>query len=324
VTSGDVTLAEPSAAAVQRVAGAVLGDNVDLVVTRVAEGVSTYVYRVRRGPETFYLRVLPEAGATFAPEVLALDQLRQRGVRAPRVLYYEACDESLERSVMVTTEIAGDQIGRRPLGRATQGVLIEAGRDLATINSLPVSGFGWVKRDMPVCERLDGEHSTLMEFALEHLDSDLATLAATVLTRSDTAAIRAVVEDHRLWLASPAATLAHGDFDLSQIYQHDGCYSGIIDFGEIRGTDPWYDLGHFAMQHGEASTGSVLAWLLDGYRSVTPLPPDHRLRIAFASLLIAVRALSRCIERRPSQVAAHPGLASIPRDLRLLRGAPAC
>jgi hypothetical protein len=34
-------------------------------VERVAEGVSTRVYRIRGGAETFYLRVLPEVGATL-------------------------------------------------------------------------------------------------------------------------------------------------------------------------------------------------------------------------------------------------------------------
>jgi aminoglycoside phosphotransferase (APT) family kinase protein len=315
-----VTLTEPSVAAVGRVAAQVFGGGAELAATRVAEGVSTHVYRVRRGAETFYLRVLPEVGASFAPEVLALDHLRRRSVRVPQILFFDPCDESLQRSVMVTTEIAGDQIGRHPMDQVTRDVLFDAGRDLATINALPVSGFGWIKRDSSTCDRLEGEHPDFEGFVFEHFDRDLATLEATVLTRSDTSAIRAVVEDRPSWLTVQEATLAHGDFDLSQIYQHDGRYTGIIDFGEIRGTDPWYDLGHFAMHHGETQVSPVLDWVLDGYRSVTPLPAEHRLRISFASLLIAVRALSRCIERRPAQVATHPALTSIPRDLSLLRG----
>src|SRR5438552_17370156 len=43
--------------------------SVPLQVERVEEGVSTYVYRIDRGNEVFYLRVLPEANASFAPEV---------------------------------------------------------------------------------------------------------------------------------------------------------------------------------------------------------------------------------------------------------------
>lgn len=42
--------------------------------------------------------------------------------------------------------------------------------------------------------------------------------------------------------------LAHGDFDTTHIYQDNGRYTGIIDFGEIRGADRWYDLGYFHMR----------------------------------------------------------------------------
>lgn len=35
----------------------------------------------------------------------------------------------------------------------------------------------------------------------------------------------------------------------------------------------------------------MLPWLLEGYAQVTPLPPDSDRRIAFAGLLIVVRAL---------------------------------
>ena len=41
-----------------------------------------------------------------------------------------------------------------------------------------------------------------------------------------------------------SAWLAHGDFDATAIFYRDGRYSGLIDFGEIRGTEPLFDLGH--------------------------------------------------------------------------------
>ena len=54
------------------------------------------------------------------------------------------------------------------------------------------------------------------------------------------------------------------------------------------------------LQHGGGATG------------------EHRRRIGFASVLIAVRALVRCLEQRPEQVARHQALISIPRDLTML------
>jgi aminoglycoside phosphotransferase (APT) family kinase protein len=288
-------------------------------VERVTEGVSTYVYRVRRAGETFYLRVLPEVDASFAPEARALTLLRERGVRVPRVLFVDACDETLQRSVMLTSEIAGRHLGHRAVDDATRLILNEAGRDLAVLNEIPVDGFGWIRRELGASPELQAEHATFEGFAREHLDRDLAAFEGRVLTRADEASIRAIVEAHPAWLTAERASLAHGDFDVMAIFQQGGRYTGIIDFGEIRGTDVWYDLGHFRMYDGETVPGLLLEWLVEGYASVTRLPADYPARIAFASLLIAVRALARCLERRPERVAGHQGLTSIPRDLALLR-----
>ena len=46
----------------------------------------------------------------------------------------------------------------------------------------------------------------------------------------------------------PPSRLAHGDFDATHIYQRDGLYTGVIDFGEMRGAEPHYDLAYFLVQ----------------------------------------------------------------------------
>ena len=52
----------------------------DLLI--VEEGVSTYVYRIQYANEIF-LRVLPEIGASFAPEVIVHQSLRVLKVSPP-------------------------------------------------------------------------------------------------------------------------------------------------------------------------------------------------------------------------------------------------
>jgi aminoglycoside phosphotransferase (APT) family kinase protein len=290
-------------------------------VERVAEGVSTFVYRIRRGVETFYLRVLPERDASFAPEARAHRLLRERGVRVPEVVHWEHRDPLLDLSIMVTTETPGSHLGHRAVDDATPRIVFEAGQQLALVNSVPVDGFGWVRRGPVDADQLAGEHATLRAFFLEYLDADLSALERRqLLTARDVAAIRRLVEAHPSWLHAEQASLAHGDFDVTQIFQQDGQYTGIVDFGEIRGADRWYDLGHFRMHDGETLPVLALDWLLDGYRSVVPLPAGHRQRIAFASILVAVRALARALERRPELVTRHQALTSIPRDLALFQG----
>ena len=113
-------------------------------VERIMEGISTNVYRIVYRNETFYLRLRSEVDESFADEVAVYTRLRQMQAHVPEVIYFEHYNAILQRSVMVTTEIRG-----RPLSQslslsedALQAIVLEAGRDLARANSLPVDGFG--------------------------------------------------------------------------------------------------------------------------------------------------------------------------------------
>lgn len=300
---------------IEALAARILSRSVDFSVERVAEGVSTSVYRIRRGGETFYLRVLPEAGASFAPEARVHTLLRKRGVSVPDVLYVDHCDDALQRSVMLTTEIKGRHIGHCSTETDSWSILAAAGRDLAVVNSVAVEGFGWVKRDSTAVSRLAAEHTTYRAFVLEYLDDDLALLGQGALTRPEIAAIRAIVARFDSWLDVEQGRLAHGDFDATHIYQQDGRYTGIIDFGEIRGADALYDLGHFTMHDGETLPGRVLPYLLDGYREVAALPDDAERRINFTSLLIAVRTAARMLRKSPRSAYARWCVAAIRRAI---------
>lgn len=288
---------DPDLRAVEEVAAHIFSGTRPLLVQRVEHGISTYVYRVRRGTDTFYLRVLPEDGASFAPEARVHALLRQRGVRVPDVVYVEHFDETLRRSVMVTTEIRGCHVGYLTAVEDVRRVLTEAGHNLAIINSVPVDGFGWVRRDRPDASNLEGELPTYRRFAVERLEEDLAVLRAHMLSGREAWTIRAIVREHDAWLDVEQGRLAHGDFDVTHIYQQHGRYTGIIDFGEIRGADRYYDLGHFAVHDGETLPFIALPYLMEGYREGVDLPPDADGRIALSGLLTALRALRRCIDK---------------------------
>ena len=145
---------------------------------RVAEGVSTHVYRTVFQREIFYLRILPEEGASFAPEVVTHRLLRQLQVKVPEVIFFEHCYEPLQRSVMVTTKVKGVPISQSSDLRREEleAIVLEAGRDLARINSVRVEGFGWVKRDLPDTVHIRGGWEADRAFMLESWESDLAYL----------------------------------------------------------------------------------------------------------------------------------------------------
>src|SRR5579859_3703046 len=272
-----------------------------LRVERVMEGISTHVYRIVFQRETFYLRVLPEEGAGFAPEVTAHRLLRQMQVKVPDVIYFDHCYEPLQRSVMVTAEVKGVPISRASELRQEEleSIVIEAGRDLARINSVKVDGFGWVKRDLPNTEYIRAGRATDRAFMLEYWESDLVYLSKHVLDTWEVAALEKIRAYYGFLIDSKQACLAHGDFDTTHIFQENRRYTGIIDFGEMRGTNRWYDLGHFHMRDGEYISYILLAMLVHGYSEIMSLPANYEQSIRFVSILINVRALVRSLQKRP-------------------------
>ncbi|HEX4204199.1 MAG TPA: aminoglycoside phosphotransferase family protein [Ktedonobacteraceae bacterium] len=292
-----------------------------LAIERVVEGVSTYVYRIISGHEIFYLRVLPEEGASFAPEAVVHAQLGQRLVKVPEIIYFESCNDLLQRSIMVKTEIKGQSINQSNTLRKDEQkeILREVGRDLACINTMRVEGLGWIQRDSHDTNHLRAEWPTYRMFALEYWEADLAYLAREdALSPSEVTMLERVLFHYDPYLNCEQECLTHGDFDATHIYQEGGCYTGIIDFGEIRGTDRWYDLGHFHMRDGEQLLSHLEAALVRGYGETMPLPPDYEQRIRFTGLLINVRALARSLQKRPANRYTQHQLKVLRKDLAFL------
>ena len=274
------------------------------VVERTAAGVSTPIYRVRRGGTTLYLRLAETAEDSLGPEVLVHRCLRARGVLVPEVVHFEPFHEALNRSVMITTEIPGTPLTEAPRGIDLRPILIAAGRDLAQVAALEVAGFGWIRRDEPAATHLTAELPTLRDFVLTDLGVHLA-VARRFLTAQEIRAVEIAIDRDTGWLDVAAGRLAHGDLDATHIYQRDGRYTGIIDFGEIRGADTLYDLGHVALHDGERLTTPLLPDLVAGFGGVIALPEDHAARIRRWSIIIGVRALARVADRPAERYRDH-------------------
>ncbi|GLV54733.1 hypothetical protein KDH_15800 [Dictyobacter sp. S3.2.2.5] len=282
---------------------------------------STCVYRITTESETLYLRVLPEEDASLVPEAALHGELRARGIKAPAVIHVEPYNETLQRSIMATSEIKGQPLSQSTeLGREKlEEIVREAGRDLAMINSVPVAGFGWIQRDPQVGHDLRAQWSGQRAFALEYWDADLAFLAQYgMLSQTETAMLAQLLRRYDAYLNAEQGYIAHGDFDSTHIYQLGGHYSGIIDFGEIRGAHQWYDLAHFHLREGERLPLDLQTPLLQGYDSVKALPADYQQRICFDSILINIRILSRSLQKRPPSWYTQHQLEILRRDLHFM------
>jgi aminoglycoside phosphotransferase (APT) family kinase protein len=261
-----------------------------LTVARMAEGVSTIVYRIDAGEQTYYLRILPEPDASFAPEAAAHQQLRAAGLHVPEVVYFEHHNTLFQRSLMLTTAIAGRAIGYGPPPVMVGRLLYRAGRELATINQVAVQGYGWIRRDT-ADPRLRAEHPTLAAWLVEEFEAPIRALRRCHdLTRRDANTLIELLGAACDQLRHEPAVLAHGDFDVTHIYFRGAAYTGIIDFGEIRGTHQLYDLGHFAIESSD-----LLPYVLQGYTAVAPLHDDALRHIHLTGLLIAARRIGRRI-----------------------------
>jgi aminoglycoside phosphotransferase (APT) family kinase protein len=299
------------------IARRVLRGSGDLALHRMETGGSTPVYRIRHGDVTLYLRLAEGPDADLAPEVLVHTLLHAQGVRVPEVVHFESRHPLLERSVMVTTEIPGRSLAEHHRGVDVDRALRAAGQDLAVINQVAVDGFGWMRRDLSHGAPLTAEHPTLRAFALDDFETSLSAVASVLNARA-LAVIRRVIADHDAWLDAGQASLAHGDFDATHIYHQDGDYTGVIDFGEIRGTDRFYDLGHFALHDGEKIASILQPRLIAGYRDVVAIPEEHEARIAFWALLIGLRTLARTAGRPVTSYREHL-LHGIRRSLAVLQ-----
>jgi len=283
-----------------------------LDVGRTASGGSTPVFRLRRGDLTRYLRLAERPEASLEPEALVHDRLRALGASVPEVIRFEPFAPELGRSLMLTAEIAGEPLWASPWDVDVAAILAAAGRDLAIVNQVAVAGFGWVRRDRPGAIDIAAEFPTLRAFALADLDAQLAALSPPLDPAREAALRRAVTRDDA-WSDADGAVLVHGDLDPGHIYHHHGRYTGIIDFGEIRGADGLYDLGHVALHDGERIPVPMLPHLLAGYGEVVPLPPDHVDRISRWGILIALGRLARMAGRPRSSY--HDFLAGALRRL---------
>lgn len=288
-------------------------------VERVLSGISTYVYSIVFDNRTYYLRVLPEEGASFAPEVAALTRLRKHDFHVPEVVYFEEYNQILERSIMVETEIKGQALSKSVLSAAEfEDVGREAGRELARINALPVEGFGWLISKPGQAGSLHARWPTYRAFAQEFREADLAYLRQYVLPAQECSELERVLALYDSWLDIEQGYLAHGDFDTTHVFHENGHYTGIIDFGEVRGTGRWYDLAHFRIRDGGHPPYRIFSALERGYAEVAPFSTDYEPRLRFTSVLINLRALSRAFQTRLPDEYIWRQLETLHQDLAFL------
>jgi Ser/Thr protein kinase RdoA (MazF antagonist) len=276
----------------------------ELTVARTPAGVGAQVYRVHAAGRVAYVRIAEDDDEDLSVDAALLEHLRALGLRVPEVVHVEPFDQALRRSVLITGEIAGEPLAHCRDQRAARRVAHAAGRELAVLNGVAVQGFGWVRRQPPAWPPR-ASWRTYAEFVTSSLPDPWPGPLGPLFTVAELERLWALVDrERRRDLAG--ATLAHGDFDTTAIFQVDGHYSGLIDFGEIRGTEPLFDLGHFHLWEHQRTPLPLWDALLAGYGEVDALPVGHEELVGRSAMLLGLRQLAGWLGPPRNLLPAHP------------------
>lgn len=175
----------------------------------------------------------------LVPEAWACERVRQEGVTAPEIVWFEADAQSLPMPFLVMRRLAG-----QPVDEASPA-LAAAGEQLARVHSIRLNGYGSL-------EVIDGEASgTSNSWAasLAPLADVLEELnAAHVLDDTLTSGAQICIEQamHDMQFDGHAVLL-HGDLKLAHIFAASSKQVGLIDWGDARAGDPLLDLARMSM-----------------------------------------------------------------------------
>jgi aminoglycoside phosphotransferase (APT) family kinase protein len=277
----------------------------DLAVVRASSGGSTEVYRVAFDQDIAWLRLAEVPGEDRSVEYVMHDQLRAMGARVPEILMFEVAPRELDRSAALTSTIPGIPLSECRDPEIAANVAFAAGEDLARINAIEVAGYGWIDRLQPAHPGIVAEHQTRAAWAAEYARAAEKIISRSILPTGHVETLLRVMYD---WCehdpGSLPSHLAHGDFDATHIYfdQETGQYTGIIDFGEGRGAEIEYDLGHALLHDGELDRPAIYEPLAMGWTGgCVDTELAHRIRTQ--AIAIGTRQLAIMLDRGQTQTA---------------------
>lgn len=272
----------------------VFGPTSEVSFERTAEGVACPTYQLRRDGDIFYLRVAEEPGQDLQADAAVHGHLRAIGVRVPEVVHVDAHAEALDRSVLVMREVPGIPLAEERDPAAARRIVCDAAEDVARMNAIDVSGFGWLQRTGPTWppRAVLGDHASFVTSDLPDGSTVRRALVGDLLRGDHHDDVEALIaEELRRSLAR--SRLTHGDLDVTAIYCLDGRYTGLIDFSELRGAESTFDLGHFLLHDGETNPVSLFADFHSAYAGTPRRDAALDEQVRRSAVLLGYRQLCR-------------------------------
>jgi aminoglycoside phosphotransferase (APT) family kinase protein len=216
----------------------------------------------------------------YAGEKWAYETLRGSDVPVPEVIAYDTSKSLAPYDYLILTKLPGKTVHDSLVdltAEAQHKIAYRMGEYLATIHSYqyPADGFGLlfnVAAGVRMADWADYVAYFFQDYIGQVRKIDL--LSEEIFTR-----IEVVREKMRPLLAAvQRGQLVHGDYHFSNLLQHDGQLTGVIDFEWAQSGDPSWD---FRVDDDleTASPGSSDAFYA-GYISRRTLPDYHAERVA--------------------------------------------
>ncbi|MBX7207912.1 MAG: aminoglycoside phosphotransferase family protein [Verrucomicrobiaceae bacterium] len=236
-----------------------------LTWTAVVDGQAMFV-RLENGPEEDDYIVVESA---------VMEQVRALGVPVPRVLAVDASRRHVTGAWQALERIAFPDLNRW----FKQGVLddgsvaFDIGAAVARWQALTPPGFGPFDSSAP--HDLRGFHASYEDYFRLRLADHLGFLVERgFIEREKCVEIERAIDEHQALLQIGRGCLVHKDLALWNILGPRDRIAAFIDFDDSISGDAMDDLSLLACFHD----GVFLLRALDGYRSVRPLPDEHRKR----------------------------------------------
>lgn len=215
----------------------------------------------------------------YVGEKLAYERLRANGIPTPEVVALDVTKSLVPYHYLILTKSEG-----RPLiddwPNFTPQQQVEAGRAagryLAQMHEITFDAFGKLSR-LDVSRWYDHVEEFFERYAAPLTEAGI--IEKPIYTR-----MRACVDRLRpRFDMQTGGRLVHSDYQFENLLHKDGVITAIIDFEWAISGDPAWDF-KLDEQWDDDCPGSA-QYIYEGYISLRPLTPDHRLRVWLYKLL---------------------------------------
>jgi aminoglycoside phosphotransferase (APT) family kinase protein len=175
-------------------------------------------------------------------------------------------------------------------------LMTQAGRMMARLHQIKVSGYGPFDNDLAKDGILQGMHGSFAESVRAGLTFNLDVLQREgILTHDQSVKIDKIFEDDNPLLQSDQAVLVHNDFADWNLLTDGNDITGILDWDECVASDPVSDIACWSTFFEPER----LAGFLDGYWQVAEKPANFndkfelmRLRYVLSKMTLRIRRYS--------------------------------